>query len=189
MNWVYCFCRSNKQYTWLFSFFTLMLPAVTQSSNGFQPTKACPAQANSAKKVVQLFLDNVRSGLHPEQAALYMADTVLAHQINAENPVTIKRTPADYTAHVNSFLQLFGKFEFTVTEIIADGDKVYARWIQKGAHIAEIEGYDATGLPLIEYTSAVYRVDNGKIVEYWLQTDRYGMQAQLQKNKVTTSRK
>lgn len=129
----------------------------------------------------------MRSGAHPEKANLYFADTVLAHQVNAENPVTVKRTPANYTQHVEEFLRLFGRFEFTITELLADDDKVYARWIQKGRHQGDIEGYKATGLPLVEFTSAVYRVQDGKIVEYWLQTDRFGFEEQLKKNAKMTS--
>ncbi|MBE9586391.1 ester cyclase [Mucilaginibacter sp. JRF] len=136
----------------------------------------------SPKQIVQQFLAEVRSGLHPENAGLYMADKILAHQIQAENPVTVERTPDNYTAHIREFLDLFGRFELEVTELLADGDKVYARWIQNGIHTNDIDGYKATGLPLIEYTSAVYRVADGKIVEYWLQTDRKGMESQLTKN-------
>lgn len=143
----------------------------------------------TAKEVVKGFLVEVRSGLHPEKAGQYMADTVLAHQVNSDNPVTVRRTPANYTAHVNEFLSLFGRFEFRVTELLADGEKVFARWEQRGVHLSQIDGYAPTGLPLIEYTSAVYRVEKGKIVEYWLQTDRAGMETQLKRNAVVATQR
>ncbi len=143
---------------------------------------AMSQQKNSAKEVVSMFLQDVRSGRQPQKAFLYMADTVLAYQLNAEDPVTVIRTPENYTLHIQSFLEMFGDFEFTVTELIAEGDKVYARWIQKGKQQTEIDGYKATGKPLTEITSVVYRVSNGKIVEYWLQTDRYGFEQQLKAN-------
>lgn len=150
------------------------------------------AQANtinqkSAKEIVQHFLEEVRSGKHPEKAAEYMADTVLAHQVNSENPVTVKRTPANYTAHVQEFLSMFGKYQLEVTEILSEGDKVYVRWIQNGKHLADIDEYKATGLPLVEYTSAVYRVENGKIAEYWLQSDRLGFEEQLKQNVIKSN--
>ncbi len=147
------------------------------------------AMAQPAKLVVTEFLKNVRSGLNPEKAKDYMADTVLAHQVNSENPVTVKRTPENYAAHVKKFLELFGKFEFEVTELIAEDNKVYARWIQKGKHMATLDDYEPTGLPLVEYTSAVYRVENGKIVEYWLQSDRLGFEEQLKQNKIASQTK
>ncbi|MFT3910726.1 MAG: ester cyclase [Ferruginibacter sp.] len=139
-------------------------------------------QTRSPKEIVQAFLTEVRSGRNPEKTNEYMADIVLAHQVNSENPVTVERTPSNYTAHVKEFIDLFGKFEFSITELLADGDKVYARWIQKGMHQKDIDNYKATQLPLIEYTSAVYRIENGKIKEYWLQSDRLGMDEQLKKN-------
>ena len=143
--------------------------------------------ATSPKEIVRMFLEEVRSGAHPEKAALYMADTVLAHQVTSENPTTVKRTPSNYTAHVKEFLTLFGNFEFSITELLADGNKVYAKWVQKGIHQSDIDQHKATGLPLIEYTSAVYKVENGKIAEYWLQSDRLGMEEQLKKNSLLAS--
>lgn len=139
--------------------------------------------AQSTEKIVHDFLANVRTGLRPEDAKLYMADTVLAHQVTSENPTTVKRTPANYTSHINEFKRLFGNFEFEITELIASKDKVYVRWKQSGKHLAEIDGFAATELPLIEYTSAVYRVENKKIVEYWIQMDRLGFDLQLKANK------
>jgi predicted ester cyclase len=136
----------------------------------------------SPKEVVRRFLDEVRSGHFPEKADLYMAETVVAHQVNSEDPVSILRTPENYTSHVRDFIRMFGKFDFKVTELLAEDQKVYARWIQTGKHLEEIDGFKPTGLPLIEFTSAVYRVENGKIVEYWLQNDRRGMEMQLRKN-------
>lgn len=138
--------------------------------------------AQSPEKIVRKFLTNVRSGLHPDDAKMYMADTVLAHQVTSENPTTVKRTPDNYTNHVKEFLKLFGKYDFEITELIASKDKVYVRWKQTGKHVAEIDGYAATGLPLIEYTSAVYKVKDKKIVEYWVQMDRLGFDLQLKHN-------
>lgn len=136
----------------------------------------------SPKEVVRLFLDEVRSGRFPEKAHVYMADTVIAHQINSENPVSIQRTPENYAEHVRDFLRMFGQFDFKVTELLAEDNKVYARWVQTGKHLEEMNGVKPTGKPLIEFTSAVYRIENGKIVEYWLQNDRLGMEMQLREN-------
>lgn len=156
-------------------------------SNANVEVAAIAAQQKSPKEIVAGFLSEVRSGNHPERAIAYMADTMLAHQITSENPTTVVRTPANYTSHVNEFLTLFGKFELTVTELLTDGDKVYARWIQKGHHVADIDNYKATGMSVTEYTSAVYRINKGKIVEYWLQSDRLGMDEQLKKNALLAS--
>ncbi len=136
----------------------------------------------SSAEIVREFLQVVRSGKAPDRAAEYLAPQVLAHQVNAENPVTVPRTPDNYADHVREFLKLYGPFTFEVTELIGQEDKVYARWKQTGKHLAEIDGYPPTGLPLVELASAVYRLENGRIVEYWIQIDRLGFERQLQHN-------
>ncbi|MFJ9950514.1 ester cyclase [Kitasatospora sp. NPDC091207] len=60
-----------------------------------------------------------------------------------------------------------------------DGDRVHARWTQHGHHLAPINGRPPTGRPLTEKASAVYRVEAGRIVEYWIQIDRQGLPARL----------
>jgi predicted ester cyclase len=145
-------------------------------------TDKSDVKALSNKEVVKALLEEVRSGKFPDRASLYMAETVLAHQMNAENQTTVQRTPANYASHVREFLALYGKYTFEITELLSEGDKVYARWKQTGTHLATIDGYAATGKPLVEIASAVYRVANGKVVEYWIQIDRHGMDEQLRKN-------
>lgn len=131
------------------------------------------------KKQIRQFLTEVRSGKSPDHAGLYMADTLLAHQLNAEEETTVKRTPQNYAEHINEFLTLYGDFHFEITELIAEDDRVYARWKQTGKHMATIDGHPATGKPIIEIASAVYRLENGKIKEYWIQIDRLGLEKQL----------
>lgn len=134
------------------------------------------------KEFIKKFLEEVRSGNHPENAAMYLADKVKAHQVHSEAPVTVDRTPQNYTEHIHDFLKMHGRFTFEITELLAEGDKVYARWIQYGKHLAEINGYVPTGKPLVEIASCVYRLKEGKIIEYWMQIDRLGMEKQLQQN-------
>ena len=132
--------------------------------------------------LVRNFLEIVRSGKEPARAGEFLADTVIAHQLNAEKQEIVHRTPKNYQEHIEEFLTLFGAFSFEITELIANGDKAYARWEQSGKHLAAIGQYQPTGLPLVEIGSAVYRVEGGKIVEYWIQPDRLGMEKQLVEN-------
>ena len=140
------------------------------------------SKTGEAEKIVRGFFQIVRSGREPERAAEFMADTVLAHQMNSENPETIKRTPQNYADHVKEFLIQYGRYDLEVTELISNKDKVYVRWKQTGKHLQDIDGHKATNLPLVEIGSAVYRIANGKIAEYWIQLDRQGFELQLQQN-------
>ncbi|MCF0074243.1 hypothetical protein LZD49_27410 [Dyadobacter sp. CY261] len=60
----------------------------------------------SPKELVRQFLTEVRSGCLPEKAHIFMADTVVAHQVQSEAPVGSLRTPEDYTAHVREFIRM-----------------------------------------------------------------------------------
>jgi reactive intermediate/imine deaminase len=137
----------------------------------------------SSEKTVRNFLEIVRSGKSPERASEFMADTVEAHQLNAEHLETVTRTPENYTQHVKEFINSYGHYQFEITELIASNDKVYARWQQTGNQIGDVDDFKSTGLPVIEVGSAVYRVAAGKIVEYWIQIDRKGAEIQQQNNR------
>jgi len=135
-----------------------------------------------SEKTVREFLEIVRSGKAPERSAEFMEDTVIANQMNSERYEVIKRTPQNYADHVRDFLATYGAYQFEITELIAGNDKVYVRWKQTGKHLTEIDGFKPTGLPVIEIGSAVYRLTDGKITEYWIQLDRKGLELQLQQN-------
>ena len=130
-------------------------------------------------ETVRSFISEIRSGKHPERAERYMAAQVAAHQVTSEGPATIVRTPAEYAEHVRDFRRQFGQFELRVEEMMSEGDRVFVRWRQTGRHLASLDGEQPTGKPLTELSSAVYRVSNGRIVEYWIQTDRKGLELQL----------
>jgi predicted ester cyclase len=131
--------------------------------------------------VVRSFLEVVRSGVDPSRAGRFMAPTVTAHQVQAEDPAVLRRSPQQYAEHVAEMLDAYGRFTLTVDEIFGSGDKVYARWTQRGRHVGEVDGRAPTGAPVTQLTSAVYRVADGLIVEYWIQIDRHGLRAQLER--------
>ncbi|GAA2826152.1 SnoaL-like polyketide cyclase [Leucobacter komagatae] len=133
----------------------------------------------STEETVRGFLGEVRSGQSPERAEHYMSQTVLAHQVRAGARETLERGPANYTEHVEEMLEMFGQFEFEVDELLVDGDRAYARWIQRGHHVGDIDGHEPTGRPIETVGSAVYRVEAGRIVEYWIQQDAAGLMTQL----------
>ncbi|CAG7645479.1 hypothetical protein SBRY_40166 [Actinacidiphila bryophytorum] len=93
----------------------------------------------------------------------------------------VERTPQQYTEHVQEMLDAYGAFTLTVDELIAEGDRVYARWTQVGRHVGPVDGHPPTGAEVTSITSAVYRIEDGLIVEYWIQIDRQGIAGQLGK--------
>src|SRR5690349_6779570 len=83
---------------------TVMVGLVTES-DFIQHTSPMRNTAIS-EQIVRDFLLTVRAGKDPDKACNFMADKVLAHQMNAENPQTVERTPQNYAAHVKEFLKM-----------------------------------------------------------------------------------
>lgn len=135
------------------------------------------------EQIVCAFFKEVRSGRNLDYADKLMTKQVLAHQVVSEEEVTVNRTPSEYADHVREMIQAYGEFSLEIQELIAQGDKVYVRWRQEGIHIGEVDGYAPTHRPVIEIASDVYRVENERIPEYWIQIDRLGIEKQLERNK------
>ncbi|MCM2534777.1 ester cyclase [Neobacillus pocheonensis] len=135
------------------------------------------------EQIVREFFEEVRSGHNPDYATILMAEQVLAHQVISEEELTVLRTPKDYAEHVKEMIEAYGNFSLEIQEFLVQGNKVYVRWKQEGTHVREVDGYQPTGLPVIEIASAIYRIEDEKISEYWIQIDRSGIQKQLERNK------
>ncbi len=131
------------------------------------------------ESVVRQFIEKVRSGRDLEAAYELMAPTVIAHQVESGPSRSIMRSPLEYIEHIQEFLADYGQFSLEVEEFLHSNDKVYVRWRQNGHHLGPTLGHPATGRPLIAVGSAVYRVADGKIVEYWIQQENFGLKSQL----------
>jgi predicted ester cyclase len=156
-----------------------VVPALVPSWNGM----------SEAAKVVAAFLARVRVTGDPHAAEELMSPTVLCHQLVADTPDTVHRSPSEYAQHVNDMLRSFGRFRYTVLDFIADEDRVYVRWRQDGHHMLTENGSPGTKAPLTELGSAVYRVEGGRIAEYWIQLDRMGLQHQIDALTASASKK
>ncbi|CAK3714324.1 MULTISPECIES: ester cyclase [Vibrio] len=136
----------------------------------------------SVEEVVRGFIEEVRSGKQLDLVNKYLAQVVVAHQIVSGVSQAIERTPENYREHVEEFLEAYGNFDLKVEEFLVQGAKVYVRWRQEGRHEGVIYGYEPTGLELSTVGSAVYRVSENQIAEYWIQQENQGLRGQLEEN-------
>ena len=127
----------------------------------------------NAVEVVREFVENVRAGVDASNAYNLVKDPVESHFIQSEKPEDQwigHRTVKQLVDHVQEMKEEGGDFTLKIQDIFGDDKKVYVRWKQ--------EGKLPNGKNLIEYVSAVYRVEDGKVVEYWLILDRKGVELQ-----------
>ncbi|MDQ2854060.1 MAG: ester cyclase [Chloroflexota bacterium] len=79
-----------------------------------------------------------------------------------------------YTTLFNAF-----DFQFTVEDVIAEGDKVVLRWTQTGTHVGPLFGMPATGRSSRTTGIEIWRVEGGKLAEHWDVVDVFGQFQQL----------
>ena len=67
----------------------------------------------------------------------------------------------------------------TIEDLVAEGDKVAARWKSRATHRGEYVGIAPTGRE-VEFTGvSVYRIEGSKIVESWTVEDELGLMRQI----------
>jgi steroid delta-isomerase-like uncharacterized protein len=67
----------------------------------------------------------------------------------------------------------------TVEDLIAEGDKVVARWKSRATHRGDYMGIPASGKE-VEFTGiSFYRIEGGKIAESWTVEDQFGLMRQI----------
>jgi len=64
--------------------------------------------------------------------------------------------------------------QFTIQDVIAEGDKVVVRWINSGTMVAEFLGMPANGKSFSIPGIDIYRLENGKLAEHWHVIDLLG---------------
>jgi steroid delta-isomerase-like uncharacterized protein len=67
----------------------------------------------------------------------------------------------------------------TVEDVIAEGDRVAVRMTIRGTHQGEFRGLAPTGRPIEMTRISIFRIADGKIVEWWHNEDMLGMLRQL----------
>jgi steroid delta-isomerase-like uncharacterized protein len=80
---------------------------------------------------------------------------------------------------VTMYRSAFPDMITTIHDIIAEGDKVTVRMTHNGTHKGEFMGIPPTGKSISIGEINILRFAEGKIAEYWGQTDMMGMMQQL----------
>ena len=80
---------------------------------------------------------------------------------------------------ISMFIDAFPDFQVMVEDMIAEGDKVATRGTWTGTHKGDFMGIPATGKSVVVTYTDLWRFENGKAVENWVQMDMVGMMQQL----------
>ena len=86
---------------------------------------------------------------------------------------------AEGTRRIGRFVTALPDLEWTFDEVIAEGDRVAARWTTRGTHDGDLLGFAPTGKP-VEFTGiSFFTVRCGKVVEFQTEMDAAGLLEQV----------
>ena len=81
--------------------------------------------------------------------------------------------------YLGAFLNAFPDSEYTIDDMIAEGDQVVTKKTLRGTHTAELAGIPPTGKPVTLQYVDIMRVRDGRITEHWLSMDQLSFMQQL----------
>ena len=112
----------------------------------------------------------------------------VAHELVAPEAIDHEEAPPGISGTVAEQLQqivglfhsAFPNVQFTVDDMIGEGDKVAARVTISGTHQGEFMGIPASGRPIDVQVIDILRFgEDGMMVEHWAVTDNLSMLQQL----------
>ncbi len=89
------------------------------------------------------------------------------------------RGPAGYLAIIGMMRGGFPDIQWTLEEMVAEGDKVAARFTMRGTHRGAFLGVPPTGKAIAVQAMNIYRLRGGQFVEERGQPDMLGLLQQI----------
>ena len=80
-----------------------------------------------------------------------------------------------YRDLITLYTTMFSDLRFEIHDIVAEGDIVCSRWTSVGTHDGEVLGIAPTGNSVTRTGLSWQRIENGKIVETWVERDGLGL--------------
>jgi steroid delta-isomerase-like uncharacterized protein len=90
--------------------------------------------------------------------------------------------PLDLDGYQHSMARLLAAFpdaQFSIDDLIAEGDRVVIRHRLQGTHQGTFQGIPPTGKPVTVPAIGILRMANGQIAETWLNADFLGLLQQV----------
>lgn len=113
------------------------------------------------------------------QGNLAAADEVMAPDYIAHAPARTIGGVASFKAFAQAFRTAFPDLHYTIDDVLAEGDRVVVRATVHGTHQGAFMGMPATGKSATWSEIHIARLNDGKVVEHWVNQDRMGMLQQL----------
>jgi predicted ester cyclase len=132
------------------------------------------AEQNEAivRRIYKEYIDE----LDPSVADELLAADVVLHGVRAFGEGSGRESVKQ---GFSAFLSGFAERHTDVEDLITEGDRVVARHTHHLKHVNEVFGIPPTGQQLSVWGIDIFRLENGKIAEWWIIDDNLGMMQQM----------
>lgn len=128
------------------------------------------------KRIITRYFDEVWNQGRLEVLDELIAPNYINHSPGAPNP---KPGPEGLKPIVEALRKGMPDVKYTIQDMVITPDKVAVRVVMTGTHTGDFFGIAPTGKHVTVNQFQIERIENGKIVEHWRQTDDLGMMRQL----------
>jgi len=125
------------------------------------------------KKVILYYLLEIINDRKLDLLGDVFAEKFVRHNLNDSTDTWM--TIADQKKRLSDLFHAFPDFHYSVSDIIAEGDKVVVRAVFQGTQKNSFMETESTGKRVNISEIIFYRLERGKIVERWTQLDLYGL--------------
>ncbi|MCW2848125.1 MAG: hypothetical protein JWR90_2099 [Marmoricola sp.] len=121
------------------------------------------------------FFDEVRNKGNVDPTDRFLAADFINH-----NTFDVRIVgPRDYGEAVTAYRAAFPDLHTTLEDVLVDGDRIVVRGTDQGTHRGEFMGYPASGREVTTTWIEIFRMENGKAAEGWLESDSATLRSQL----------
>jgi steroid delta-isomerase-like uncharacterized protein len=130
---------------------------------------------DEVRAAVRRFFDEVWNEGNLGEAEAFLAEGFVSH-----NTFDVRIVgPREYAAAVTDFRTAFPDHHTTLEDVLVDGDRVAVRGTDRGTHRADFMGIPASGRRVATTWIEIFRMEDGKAVEGWLESDPAVLRRQL----------
>ncbi len=127
------------------------------------------------RAAVRRFFDEVWNKGNVGETEEFLAPEFVSH-----NTLDVQIVgPIEYGGAVTNYRAAFPDFHTTLEDVLVDGDRVVVRGTDRGTHRGAFMGVPASGRQVTTTWIEIFRVENGKATEGWLESDPATLRNQL----------
>ncbi|RXA20775.1 ester cyclase [Methanosarcina sp. MSH10X1] len=115
----------------------------------------------------------------PSKGNINAADELLSPDFSMHVPLPASSGIEGINEVITTCRAAFEHLNVTIEDMVAEGDKVVARFTARGVHKGNFMNLPATGKPVTMTGIEIFRIKDGKIAELWGEVNLLGLMQQL----------